>query len=312
VQARNAGITRSNIAKSMQAAFEGVRIGVYREKDELLPIIGRSPENERDRIDYIQDIQIWSPVAQKSIPITQTVIAFESRSENSIVRRRNRLPTITVKCDPASEQASVVFERLRPKVEAIPLPSGYQVEWGGEYENSRDAQSALATKIPPAALLMVLILIVLFNNLRQPLIILLTVPLAVIGVTAGLLLTNQPFGFMALLGFMSLSGMLIKNAIVLIDEINTQLADGRTPFLAILDSGVSRVRPVSMAALTTVLGMVPLLPDAFFVSMAVTIMFGLTFATILTLIVVPVLYVIFYRIPYPDKSGVQNQSAVSE
>ena len=127
----------------------------------------------------------------------------------------------------------------------------------------------------------------------------LTVPLAIIGVTAGLLLTGQPFGFMAMLGFLSLSGMLIKNAIVLIDEINCQIRSGKEPFAAVVDSGVSRVRPVSMAALTTVLGMIPLLADAFFVAMAVTIMFGLAFATVLTLVFVPVLYACFFRIPSP-------------
>ncbi|HQK77971.1 MAG TPA: efflux RND transporter permease subunit, partial [Candidatus Hydrogenedentes bacterium] len=122
-------------------------------------------------------------------------------------------------------------------------------------------------------------------------------PLAIIGVTAGLLLTGQPFGFMAMLGALSLSGMLIKNAVVLIDEINAEIGQGKPPYEAILDSAVSRVRPVSMAALTTVMGMLPLLLDAFFVSMAVTIVFGLSFASVLTLIVVPVLYAIFFRIP---------------
>jgi multidrug efflux pump subunit AcrB len=149
-------------------------------------------------------------------------------------------------------------------------------------------------------LLMVLVVVCLFNSIRKPLVIFLTVPLALIGVTAGLLITDQPFGFMALLGFLSLSGMLIKNAIVLIDEINAQIREGKDPYSAIVDSGVSRVRPVSMAALTTVLGMIPLLADAFFVAMAVTIMFGLTFATVLTLIVVPVLYTLFYRIRAPQ------------
>lgn len=147
-----------------------------------------------------------------------------------------------------------------------------------------------------------LVVICLFNSIRQPVVIFLTVPLAAIGVTAGLLITDQPFGFMALLGFMSLAGLLIKNAIVLIDEINLQISEGKDRFVAIVDSGVSRVRPVSMAALTTVLGMVPLLADAFFVAMAVTIMFGLAFATVLTLIVVPVLYACFFRIPTPGVS----------
>jgi multidrug efflux pump subunit AcrB len=143
---------------------------------------------------------------------------------------------------------------------------------------------------------MVLIVIALFNSIRKTLVIWLTVPLAVIGVTAGLLLFDQPFGFMSLLGLMSLSGMLIKNAIVLIDQIDVESGSGKAPFRAVIDSGVSRLIPVSMAALTTILGMLPLVQDAFFVSMAVTIMFGLGFATVLTLIVVPVLYAIFFNV----------------
>jgi multidrug efflux pump subunit AcrB len=146
--------------------------------------------------------------------------------------------------------------------------------------------------------MMVLIVIFLFNAFRQPLIIFLTVPLAIIGVSGGLLSFSQPFGFMALLGFLSLTGMLIKNSIVLIEEINRQIAEGVDRFKAVVDSGVSRMRPVSMAAATTILGMIPLLQDAFFVAMAVTIMAGLLVATILTLVVVPVLYAIFFRIPY--------------
>ena len=144
--------------------------------------------------------------------------------------------------------------------------------------------------------MMVLITIGLFNSLRQTAVIWLVVPLAIIGVTVGLLSTNQPFGFMALLGFLSLSGMLIKNAIVLVDEINLQRLEDKPEIDAITGSAVSRLRPVSMAAATTILGMAPLFPDAFFVSMAVTIAFGLGFATILTMVVVPVLYATIYRI----------------
>jgi len=148
---------------------------------------------------------------------------------------------------------------------------------------------------------MILAVIFLFNSLKKTAIIWLTVPLAIIGVTAGLLLFNQPFGFMALLGMLSLAGMLIKNAIVLIDQIDIELSSGKEPFQAIVDSGVSRLIPVSMAAATTILGMIPLLKDVFFVSMAVTIMFGLGFATVLTLIVVPVLYAIFFKVPNPAR-----------
>jgi len=156
----------------------------------------------------------------------------------------------------------------------------------------------MAASLPFFFMSMVLIVIGLFNALRQPLVIWTTVPLALIGVTAGLLVTGQPFGFMALLGFMSLSGMLIKNAIVLIDEIELQKRAGSAIFKAVVDACVSRLRPVSMAALTTALGMIPLLPDAFFVAMAVTIIAGLMVATVLTMLVVPVLYAILFRVKY--------------
>jgi multidrug efflux pump subunit AcrB len=213
--------------------------------------------------------------------------------------RLNRMRTITVHADPVTGPASRVLERVRPAVEALELPPGYELQWWGEFKSSGDAQAALATTIPGFIVAMVLIVIALFNSLRQPAIIWLCVPLALIGVTAGLLMTAQPFGFMALLGFLSLSGMLIKNAIVLIDEINAQLATGAVPYDAIVGSAVSRLRPVAMAASTTALGMIPLLVDAFFVAMAVTIIAGLMFATLLTMVFVPVLYAIFYKVPDP-------------
>jgi multidrug efflux pump subunit AcrB len=251
-------------------------------------------------------VQIYSPTAKAFIPIRQVVTEIATLSENQIIRRRNRLPTLTVRCDPKSGPATPVFNKLRPKIDAIPLPPGYTREWGGEYENSRDAQAGLAAKLPVIFLFMVLLVIILFDSIRKPLVIFCTVPLAVIGVTVGLLVMKQPFGFMALLGFLSLSGMLIKNSIVLIDEINAQMASGKDPFDAVADSGVSRMRPVMMAAMTTVLGMIPLVADAFFVAMAVTIMFGLTFATVLTLVVVPTLYTVFFNIKptkKPAKAG---------
>jgi multidrug efflux pump subunit AcrB len=183
----------------------------------------------------------------------------------------------------------------------VPLKDmpGYYIAWGGEVEDSARALGALQGYMPIFFGLMILIVIFLFNSIKKTLIIWLTVPLAIVGVTVGLLSFSQPFGFMALLGVMSLAGMLIKNAIVLIDQIGLELAGGKEPFHAIVDSGVSRLIPVAMAAMTTILGMIPLLKDAFFISMAVTIMFGLGFATVLTLIVVPVLYSIFYKVRAP-------------
>ncbi|MCE5327500.1 MAG: efflux RND transporter permease subunit [Planctomycetaceae bacterium] len=296
-QAREVGLERSAIATRLETAFSGLQIGIYRKRDKLLPIVTWPPETERSDIDNINDVQIWSPTAKQTIPLRQVILAMETRSNDETVWRRNRLPTLTVKCDPKEGyQASETFEQLRPKIEAIPLPPSYTLEWGGEYEDSNKAQAALAGKIPVVLIMMVLILVVLFNSVRVPLAIFLTVPLAIIGVTAGLLLFRQPFGFMAILGFLSLAGLQIKNAVVMADEFRAQISSGKDPFKSVVDSGVSRLRPVSMGALTTVLGMIPLVTDAFFVSMAVTIMMGLIFATVLTTLVFPVIYAVVFQI----------------
>jgi len=302
VPARNNGIQRPDVAVVLQEAFDGKVAGVYREGKNLIPIVSRPPEAERLVISDIKNLIIWSPVAGRQIPLQQVIAGFQTVLDDSVIFRRDRQRTITAKCNPREGMASVALARIMPKINAISLPEGYKMEWGGEYENSADAQSALASKIPLFVIMMILIVIFLFNNLRQPLVIWLSVPLAIIGVTAGLLLTGQPFGFMALLGLLSLVGMQIKSAIVLIDQINVDMRDGKHVYDAILDSGVSRMRPVMMSAATTVLGMAPLLFDAFFVAMAVTIMAGLTFATVLTLVVVPVLYAIIYNVKPSDNT----------
>jgi multidrug efflux pump subunit AcrB len=298
-QANLNGITRTDVARTLREGFEGERVGVYRERNLLLPIILRAQAEQRSDVASIRSAQIWSPAAQAMIPLSQVVSGFETRFEDEIIMRRDRKPTITVFCDPIAGPASELFERLRPEIEAIPLPTDYTLEWGGEYEDTKNAQGPLLASLPTFVLVMLIVTIALFNSLRQPAIIWLCVPLALIGVTVGLLLTGQPFGFMALLGFLSLMGMLIKNAVVLIDEINLQISEGKALIDAIVDSGASRLRPVAMAASTTALGMIPLLMDAFFVSMAVTIIFGLLFATLLTMVVVPVLYAIFFEAPDP-------------
>ena len=295
-QASQFNISRQEISAVLMQAFEGFTVGVFREGDELLPIVLRAPEGQRDDIASIRDLQIYSSAADASIPLRQVVIGFETVFEDEIIQRINRERVITALGDPRYGEAPPMLSDVRATVEAIPLPDGYRLEWWGEYRNSGKAQGALAASLPVFIGMMVLITIALFNSLRQTAVIWLVVPLAIIGVTVGLLVTQQPFGFMALLGFLSLSGMLIKNAIVLIDEINLQRKEDKPAIDAITGSAVSRLRPVGMAAATTILGMAPLFPDAFFVSMAVTIAFGLGFATVLTMVVVPVLYATIFRV----------------
>ncbi len=181
-------------------------------------------------------------------------------------------------------------------IEGIELPVNYSLKWGGDYEQSSEAQQALASTLAVPYLAMVLVTVLLFARVRQPLMIWLVVPMAICGVSFGLLLTGQAFGFMALLGLLSLTGMLIKNAVVLVDEIDRQIDDEVPRLTAIIEASASRLRPVMMAAGTTVLGMVPLLFDPFFANMAVTIMGGLGFATLLTLLAVPCLYLLFMKV----------------
>ncbi len=340
-QSRQLGISRPQLADALRAAFEGKQTGVYREGEELLPIIARAPEQERLDADNIQDLQIWSPAAQRMIPMRQVLTGFTTETEDANILRRNRTTMIKLHCDPSTELPSELFQRLKPQIEKalnidiglylgktfgpdedpfadhafstipmvfldqIPIKDmpGYFIAWGGEAEDSVKAQGGVKATLPIFFGMMVLLVIFLFNAIKQPLIIWLTVPLALIGVVLGLLLFKQPFGFMAMLGLLSLSGMLIKNAIVLIDQIDVNKREGMDPYWAVVNSGVSRMSPVMLAALTTILGMIPLLQDALFISMAVTIMIGLLVATILTLIVVPVLYTIFFRIPSPKKGG---------
>ncbi len=303
-KARRLGIAKSDLDQLLLTSLSGKQVGVYKDGTQMLPIIARSPAEERLNVESLRGLQIYSPVLGVFVPVTQVVDDFVVEWEDSLIMRRDRKRTITVMADHdviGDETPAKLFARVRKDIEAIDLPRGYELQWGGEYESSTDAQKAIFGSLPLGYLAMFAITVLLFNSVKQPLVIWATVPLAIVGVSAGLLLMNAAFSFMALLGLLSLSGMLIKNGIVLVDQINIELDSGKEPYKAVFDSGVSRVRPVAMAAITTILGMIPLLFDVFFQSMAVTIMFGLGFATVLTLIVVPVLYTMLFKIKVPKQ-----------
>lgn len=300
--ARRAGITKQDIDDVLLTHVSGKAVGIYRDGTHLLPIISRPPLNERSSVDTLKDLQIYSPKIGRYIPISQVVSSFELVWEDAQIMRRDRKRTLTLMADHdilSDDTAANLLKRVKPQIEAIPLPTGYSLSWGGELEAQTKAQKALFGSLPLGYLVMFVITVLLFNSSRDALVIWACVPLAIIGVTLGLLLIGVPFGFMALLGFLSLSGMLVKNGIVLVDQIRLELSEGRAAFDAVFHSAVSRVRPVSMAAITTILGMVPLVADDFFASMAVVIMFGLGFATILTLLFLPLLYCSVYRIKTP-------------
>jgi multidrug efflux pump subunit AcrB len=301
-RARWSLVSRDNIARATQRAFDGYAVGQYRERDKLLPIFLRNPDEERRQFAAsIDTLQVHPSMSPESVPLSQVTTGIDVEWEDPIFWRRDRRRTITVQANPPDGvPASALRDEVLDGIEQMDLPPGYSLEWGGEFESSRDAQMSLIPGIIPALVVVVITVVALFNAFRPPLIIACVIPFAMIGVTIGLLLTGQPFGFLALLGVMSLAGMMTKNAIVLLDQINIEKAAGKTDYQAVMDSAVSRLRPVVLAAATTVLGVAPLLPDVFWVAMAVTIMFGLAFGTVLTMLLLPVLYACFYRIRSPD------------
>lgn len=309
-QARRNGITRVDVARALQTSFEGRAVGFYREpgsagvgifpqETRSLPIIARPPLAERNDVGAINSLQIWSPVAGRMIPMNQVTSGSEIVWEDPVVMRRDRFPTLTVHADPRSGLPSQLRDRVKEKIEKIALPAGYSMEWGGEHEDSTRARAALAESLPYVFALMVFIVVCLFNSIRTTVLIWLIIPLFIIAITVGLLLTRMPFGFMATLGVLALGGELIKNQIVVLSKVLTLIKKGTPPYQALLDGGTAKMRPVCMVVLTTVLGMIPMLTDPFFGSMAVCIMFGLSFAAVLSLIVTPVLYAIFYRVKNP-------------
>ncbi|MEX5579055.1 efflux RND transporter permease subunit [Pseudophaeobacter sp. A-200-2] len=291
-RAQTAGITREDIAGTLQFSTDGVTAGMFRERDRQIPIIlRRSPEDQFNIMDQL----VFSTSSNRFMPLEQMIDGVEIKVQNTLMHRRDRVFTLTVGADIAPDvTAATVFNEVQNSIEEIALPPGYRMEWGGEHESSADANKSLGAQLPVSLLIMVLISVLLFNAIRQPVIIWLLVPMSVNGVVIGLLGTGLPFTFTALLGLLSLSGMLIKNGIVLVEEIDLVRAEGRPLREAIVEASVSRLRPVMLAAITTILGMAPLLSDAFFVSMAITIMGGLAFATVLTLVAAPVFYLIFF------------------
>ncbi|MDF3130448.1 efflux RND transporter permease subunit [Kiritimatiellaeota bacterium B1221] len=300
-QARRSGVSRADLSRSLQLNFSGLTAGLYREENKLIPIIFRPPASERVAVGNLDEVQVWSALNHTFVPIGQVVHQVDNEWEWPLIQRRDRRPAVTVRANPVVGLPESLRRKVKEEIEGIELPPDYGFEWAGEYEQSQEAQAPLAAVFPICLLGMFMIIVWLFNSVRRPLIIMMTVPLSIIGVTAALLLTGIPFGFMAILGFLGLSGMLIKNAIVLIDQIELELRQGKAEYKAVLDSSVSRMRPVIMAAGTTILGMAPLLQDPLYSGMAVTIMGGLFAATFLTLIIVPVVYTLVYRISVDEQ-----------
>lgn len=293
VRAGAMGITKSAMMESVKSIGDGLPVGMYRDNEKQVPVLLKS---DVGNISDLGDFPVWN--GKQSAPLSQLTKKIETTWEYPQIRTYNRQLSMAAMCGvkPGCTMAEVHGE-IRKEIEAIELPEGYTFFWDSQFKDQNEGLQALAKYFPMAFLMLVVILVALFGNYREPVIIITVLPLSLIGVAIGMLLTGFDFGFFPIAGWLGLLGMIIKNVIVLIDEINVlhrkeELALQK----AIVEATVSRTRPVLMAATTTIAGMIPLLFDVAFGGMAATIIFGLTFATMLTLFVTPALYAIFYKV----------------
>ncbi len=302
VRARRAGVTSRDVADALNAFMEGVYVTDYREAENVIPIIARGRLEERSIVANLWDLAIPSS-SGKNVALGQ-VADLDSVGGFSRIRRRNQVRTISVQAKHPVLKAAQIEELMNPTIEQLrsSLPAGYDIELGGELEGSSEAQSHLATWMPSAFALIGALLVWQFNSFRRAAVVFLTIPLVFIGATIGLLAMNAVFGFMTILGLLALAGIIINNGIVLIDRIELERDGGASPFDAIILAALSRLRPITLSAATTVLGLMPLIVyrDTLFYGMASMMVFGLTVGTALTLGVVPVLYSLFLQVEIPD------------
>lgn len=293
VKAGRLGISKAAVMESVKSASDGLPVGIYRDGDKKVPVVVCSGDSLDADTGMLGNFPVWN--GDRSAPLSQVASDVSVCWEWPLLKTYDRSLSMSAMCDvaPGATMAQV-HSRIRDRVEAISLPAGYSFFWDSQFKDEKEAKAALLKYFPMAGIVLVVILVALFGNFRQPLVVVLMLPLSLVGVVAGLLATGSAFGFFPIAGWLGLLGMIVKNVIVLIDEMNVQVKAGADPSDAVVDAAVSRMRPVLMAASTTVLGMVPLLWDVVFGGMASAIIFGLTFATLLTLYVAPVLLSVFY------------------
>lgn len=301
-RARRAGLTNQDVAVSLQTMLSGYESTQYREDADVIPVVLRSVAADRQDIGKLEGMNLYSQSSGRNVPLKQ-IADVRLEWEPSTIFRRNRLKTVTVSADvergvTPTEVTNVLVPMLDAAQAGWPVDAIYGM--GGEMEGSVKAQASIGAKLPIAVLIIVLLLVTQFNSLRRPAIILATIPLGLIGVVIGLLVTGKAFGFMTLLGLISLAGIVINNAIVLIERIKIEEDAGLSTPHAMVTAAQRRMRPILLTTATTVGGLVPLWLGGgpMFSPMAVAILFGLLFATFLTLLVVPVLYALFFRVSY--------------
>ena len=323
--ARTSGLSRSDVALSVLAFAGGIPIGTFYDGIHTESIYLKCTDNEGNDIERLDNASVFGLVPNlgniinrsniqqlmagkmtkddlvqkltQTIPLKQVAKDVDIRWEEPVVMRYNGQRQQRVQCSPRPGIGTEAARKaIAEKIEQMKLPNGYSISWEGEKKASDQSMKYLFNSFPLAVILMIGILILLFKDYKKPAIIFCCIPLILVGVIPTVLITGKPFGFVAIVGVLGLIGMMIKNGIVLMDEINLEIESGIPPRRALIQSSKSRLRPVMMASLTTILGMIPLVPDAMFGSLAVTIMGGLFVGTLITLIFIPVLYALFFKI----------------
>ncbi|WP_051304672.1 efflux RND transporter permease subunit [Chitinilyticum litopenaei] len=293
---RQLGLNSQQLASMLQMAVSGVTATQLREGNDSIAVVARLVEGERTRLDFLQSLPVLLPSGQ-SVPLSQ-VATLSLENEESIIWRRNRMPTISVRADVAGAQAPDVSTALLPKIRelAATLPVGYHIEAGGTLESSKKSEESISAVMPLMLLTVMTLLMLQLQSIQRMIMVLLTAPLGLIGVTISLLAFQAPFGFVAQLGVIALMGMIMRNSVILMDQIEQDIADGQRPWDAIVESAVRRFRPIMLTAAAAILAMIPLSRETFWGPMAVAIMGGLLVATVLTLLFLPALYAAWFRI----------------
>lgn len=328
--ALRSGIERSDVANALLAATDGMPVGVLNDQERMVPLNLQVRNDNGSRINNFDEIPVWSMMNVhlsneemqsalsggqtmselqdkifRAVPLSNVVDDVRLDWDEDLVMRLNGQRVIEAECDPNPDNPyatpAKAVNSIKDEIEAIHLPDGYSMRWVGEGEVQGEAIGNLMKYVPITIFLILVILLLLFNSWRKVILILLCFPFVFCGITPSLLLSGQPMTFMAIIGMMGLIGMMVKNAIVLVDEINRlQKEENASPFTAVVEATVSRVRPVLMASLTTIVGMIPLVGDPMYSSMAITIMGGLAVGTIITLILLPLFYSTLFRIRKPS------------
>jgi multidrug efflux pump len=312
-KARAVGLAPADVALVTQTVMNGATLSLLREREDLIDIVARAVPSERLNLDTLKDVNLYTREGTV-VPVSQ-VARVRYELEEPVLWRRNRDMAITVRADVKDgEQGVSATQEIRPMLKDIEakLPSGYRIDVGGAVEESDKANRSLLAVAPVMIVTILLILMLQLQSFSRMAMVFLTAPLGIIGVVAALLICQAPLGFVAILGIIALSGMIMRNAVILVDQVQTEIDEGRDAWNAVLEAAVRRTRPVVLTAAATVLAMIPLTHSIFWGPMAIAIMGGLTVATVLTIFFVPALYATWFKVQRQPKTSTGTEPIAAE